>query len=45
MIKALNDYKSGERDGAPQAQIMVDIASKLTDAEIEAVANYISGLN
>lgn len=45
VIKALNDYKSGERDGAPQAQIMVDIASKLTDAEIEAVANYISGLN
>lgn len=45
VIKALNDYKSGDRDGAPQAQVMMDIASKLTDAEIEAVANYISGLN
>ncbi|MFC4259916.1 c-type cytochrome [Marinobacter lacisalsi] len=45
VIKSLNDYKSGERNGAPQAQIMVDIASRLTDAEIEAVANYISGLN
>ncbi|GGY58371.1 cytochrome c4 [Marinobacter zhanjiangensis] len=45
VIKALNDYRSGERDGAPQSQIMIDIASKLSDAEIEAVANYISGLN
>ena len=45
VIKSLNDYRSGERDGAPQAQIMVDIASRLTDAEIEAVANYIHGLH
>jgi cytochrome c553 len=45
VIKSLNDYRSGDHDGAPQAQVMVDIASRLTDEEIEAVANYISGLN
>ena len=45
VIKSLKAYRDGERNGAPQAQIMVDIASRLTDTEIEAVANYTSGLN
>lgn len=45
VIKSLQAYRAGERNGAPQSQIMVDIASRLTDAEIEAVANYISGLH
>ncbi|MFW5823642.1 MAG: c-type cytochrome [Marinobacter sp.] len=44
VVKSLEDYRDGERDG-PQAQIMVDIASKLTDEEIKAVASYISGLH
>ena len=44
VVKSLNDYRAGER-GGPKAQIMIDIASRLTDAEIEAVASYISGLH
>lgn len=44
VIKQLQDYRSGERAGGAQSQIMVDIAQKLTDTEIEAVASYISGL-
>ncbi|SFR81752.1 Cytochrome c553 [Marinobacter daqiaonensis] len=44
VAKSLRDYRAGERDG-PNAQIMTDIAARLTDAEIEAVANYISGLH
>ncbi len=45
VAKQLNAYRSGERAGGANATIMVDVASKLTDAEIKAVANYISGLN
>lgn len=44
VVKSLEDYRDGSR-GGPQAQIMMDIASKLTDEEIEAVASYISGLH
>lgn len=40
----LKAYRNGERQGG-QAQIMQDIAKDLTDAEIEALANYISGLH
>ncbi|GHD42816.1 cytochrome c4 [Marinobacter persicus] len=40
----LKAYRSGERAGTSNAQIMVDVATELTDAEIEAVASYISGL-
>ena len=45
VAKQLNAYRSGERAGGANAAIMMDAASKLTDAEIEAVANYVSGLN
>ena len=45
VAKQLNAYHSGERAGGANAAIMMDVASKLTDAEIEAVANYVSGLN
>ncbi|ERP94795.1 cytochrome C [Marinobacter sp. ES-1] len=45
VAKQLNAYRSGERAGGANAAIMMDVASKLTDAEIEAVANYVSGLN
>jgi len=40
----LKAYRSGDRQGS-QARIMQDIAEKLTAAEIEALANYISGLH
>lgn len=44
VVKTLKAYRNGERGGY-QSQIMTDIASRLTDEEIEAVASYISGLN
>lgn len=40
----LKAYRSGERQGG-QAQVMQDIAKHLTDAEIQALASYISGLH
>ena len=44
IAKQLDDWQEGERDNDPNA-MMQDIASKLTDAEIEAVSSYISGLH
>lgn len=44
-IKALKDYRSGDRVYDTQSQVMGDIASKLTDSEIEAVAEYMHGLH
>lgn len=43
--KQLKAYRDGERSGGQNASIMADVAAKLTDAEIEAVASYVSGLN
>lgn len=43
--KQLKAYRSGERATGANAAIMMDVAAKLTDAEIEAVANYVSGLH
>ncbi|EON93468.1 cytochrome c, class I [Marinobacter lipolyticus SM19] len=43
--KQLKAYRDGERSGTTNASIMMDVATKLTDSEIEAVANYVSGLN
>ncbi|MGM0768658.1 MAG: c-type cytochrome [Pseudomonadota bacterium] len=43
--KQLKAYRDGDRDAGQNASIMMDVAAKLTDSEIEAVANYISGLN
>lgn len=40
----LGKFRSGERTNDGDARIMRDIAAKLTDAEIKAVASYISGL-
>ncbi len=45
LANQLKSYRAGERDGTNNATIMVDVATELTDAEIEAVASYISGLN
>ncbi|KAA8983481.1 MULTISPECIES: c-type cytochrome [Gammaproteobacteria] len=44
VVKSLKDYRSGERVYNAQSQIMGDIASKLNDDEISAVAEYIEGL-
>ncbi|MGO1499823.1 MAG: c-type cytochrome [Marinobacter sp.] len=45
LTKQLNAYRDGTRANGSNAAIMMDVASRLTDAEIEAVASYISGLN
>lgn len=45
VIKQLKAYRSGERDSGPFASVMMDVASGLTDEEIEAVASYVSGLH
>ena len=42
--KTLKDYRSGERQYSEQSAIMVSIAYKLDDKEIEAVASFINGL-
>ena len=42
--KQLRAFRAGERTNDGDARIMRDIAAKLTDAEIKAVASYISGL-
>ncbi len=44
LAKQLNDYRDAARGGY-KSQIMVDIASRLTDNEIEALSSYISGLH
>ncbi|MGB1952182.1 MAG: c-type cytochrome [Marinobacter sp.] len=43
--KQLQAYRDGERAGTQNASIMMDVAAKLTDSEIEAVSSYLSGLN
>lgn len=45
LVKQLEAYRAGTRANGSNAQIMMDVTSRLTDAEIEAVASYISGLN
>ena len=45
IAKQLKAYRAGDRATTANAGIMADVASKLTDAEIEAVADYVSGLN
>jgi cytochrome c len=37
------DYKAGKQVG-PQSAVMMPIASQLSDAEVEALANYIASL-
>ena len=43
VVKALNDFKDAKRTNDP-SKMMQDIAAKMTDAEIKAVAEYIAGL-
>ncbi|MCG8523036.1 MAG: cytochrome c4 [Marinobacter sp.] len=45
LVKQLKAYRDGDRNNGANAAIMMDVAAKLTDAEIEAVSSYISGLN
>jgi len=43
LVKALHDYKSGQRVGGGQA-VMADVAYPLSDEEIEALAHYLAHL-
>lgn len=45
VIKQLKAYRDGDRATGARAAIMMDVAAELTDTEIEAVANYVSGLH
>lgn len=44
VVKALKDFRSGVRTTDPQ-KMMQDIAAKMSDSDIEAVAEYIAGLH
>lgn len=44
IVKALKDFRSGTRANDP-AKMMRDIAAKMSDSDIEAVAEYIAGLH
>ena len=43
--KALKDYRSGERSNEDPSKIMVAIAYKLDDSEIEALSSFVHGLH
>ena len=43
--KALKDYRSGERSNDDPSKIMIAIAYKLDDEEIEALSSFIYGLH
>ncbi len=45
IAKQLKDFRSGERKNDGDAMTMRMVAEQLSDAEIEALANYISGLH
>ena len=45
IAKQLLAYRRGERASGVNASIMQGVAANLSDKEIKAVANYISGLN
>ena len=42
--KTLKDYRVGDRQDSEQSEIMVSIAYKLDDKEIEELASFINGL-
>lgn len=41
---ALKAYRNGERNASSNGQMMTAVAQELTDAEIEALASYVAGL-
>lgn len=45
IAKQLKAYRDGTRGGGTNAQLMADVAARLTDAEIDAVASYVEGLH
>ena len=45
LVQQLEAYRDGTRATGAHAAIMMDVSARLTDAEIEAVSSYISGLN
>tara|TARA_Y100001970_G_scaffold281990_1_gene393923 strand:+ start:2549 stop:3145 length:597 start_codon:yes stop_codon:yes gene_type:complete len=45
VAKALKDYRSGARDNEDPSKIMVAIAYKLDDKEIEALSSFVHGLH
>ena len=44
IVKQLQDYKSGVRKPEGNAQMMRDIAKKMSEVEMKAVADYMQGL-
>lgn len=44
VVKTMKDFRSGARGNDP-AKMMRDIAGRMSDKEIEAVASYIAGLH
>jgi cytochrome c553 len=44
VVKALKDFRSGTRKNDP-GKMMQNVAARMTDAEIEAVASYMQGLH
>ena len=45
VAKSLKDYRSGERLNEDTSKIMIDIAYKLDDNEIEALSSFVHGLH
>lgn len=45
IAKQLRDFRAGERVNDGDSKTMRQVAEHMSDAEIDAVANYISGLN
>lgn len=45
IAKQLRDFRAGERTNDGDSKVMRQVAEHMSDAEIDAVANYISGLH
>ena len=45
LVKQLNDFRGNVRVNDGDSMWMRAVAARLTDVEIEAVANFIAGLN
>jgi cytochrome c553 len=45
LVKQLRAYRAGDRTAGGNAKIMREIAKNLSDAEIDALANFIAGIN
>jgi cytochrome c553 len=45
VTKSLKNYRSGERNNDESSQMMMAIAYKLDDVEIDALSSFINGLH